>query len=76
MEKLNEFIQLPYCYNLQEEFLMTKGKLDKNTVPVSLGQKMSELATCIGEMINDLVSEKIYNTQKLKVIIIFNKLAI
>jgi len=45
MEKLDEFIQLPYCYNLKEEFLMTKGKLDKNTVPVSLGQKMSELAT-------------------------------
>jgi hypothetical protein len=76
MEKLNEFIQLPYCYNLREEFLMTKGKLDKNTVPVSLGQKMSELATCIEEMMNDLVSEKIYNTQNMKVIIIFNKLAI
>jgi hypothetical protein len=55
-EKMIEYIELPYSYDLKKDFLMTEEKYNESTIPVSISRKMTELATSVKEAIQFLVT--------------------
>ena len=55
-EKMIEYIELPYTYDLIKDFLMTEEKYNKGKIPMSIGRKMTELATSVKEAIQFLVT--------------------
>jgi hypothetical protein len=57
-EKMIEYIELPYSYDLKNDFLMLEEKYNKSTIPVSISRKMTELATSVKEAIKFLVTLK------------------
>ena len=58
--KLNEYIRLPYTYDLVKDFLNIDETYSNSTIPVSFGQKMTDLAICIKEAVHDLVRVQMF----------------